>query len=175
MNVFILNSGRCGSTTFIKACRHINNYTAAHESNAKQPGPDRLIYPDNHIEADNRLTWFLGRLDRQYANNAIYIHLKRNTDNTVKSFMKRSDFGIMKAYREGIYMTNDSDNLETFVEDYINTVNSNIQHFLKNKTHTMSFKLEQAKQDFMEFWELIQAEGNLQSALDEWDIPYNQS
>jgi len=175
MNVFILNSGRCGSTTFIKACRHISNYTAAHESNARQPGPDRLIYPDNHIEADNRLSWFLGRLDQQYADNAIYIHLKRNTQDTVKSFMKRSDFGIMQAYREGIYMTAHSDNLEKYAEDYINTVNSNIRHFLNNKTQSMGFRLEQAKQDFREFWELIQAEGDIESALNEWDIPYNQS
>ena len=28
MNVFILNAGRCGSMTFIAACRHITNYEA---------------------------------------------------------------------------------------------------------------------------------------------------
>ena len=32
MNVFILNTGRCGSRTFARACAHITNYTSAHES-----------------------------------------------------------------------------------------------------------------------------------------------
>jgi len=175
MNVFILNTGRCGSSTFIKACQHINNYSAAHESNLKKPGSLRLSYPANHIEADNRLSWFLGRLDRQYGNNAIYVHLQRNTDDTIRSFLRRSHYGIMKAYREGIYMTDNPDSPAAFVEDYINTVNTNIQYFLRDKTHKMDFNLEQAKDDFSKFWELIQAEGDIEPALGEWDIAYNQS
>ena len=31
-NVFVLCTGRCGSTTFTQACQHIQNYTASHES-----------------------------------------------------------------------------------------------------------------------------------------------
>jgi len=144
MNVFILNAGRWGSTTFIKSCQHINNYTAAHESRTTFVGPDRLTYPENHIEADNRLSWFLGRLDQLYGDNAFYVHLLRDKDDTVNSFMKRTDFGIMKAYREGIYLTDSKTNLQVYASDYIDTVNSNIKHFLKDKTHTMNFRLEQA-------------------------------
>ena len=64
MNVFVLNTGRCGSVTFIEACRHIHHYSAAHESRATYIGEQRLAYAANHIEADNRLCWFLGRLDK---------------------------------------------------------------------------------------------------------------
>jgi hypothetical protein len=32
MHIFILNTGRCGSTTCARACQHMTNYTAAHES-----------------------------------------------------------------------------------------------------------------------------------------------
>lgn len=56
MNVFVLNSGRCGSTTFIAACRHITNYSSGHESRATLIGEERLAYPTQHIEADNRLS-----------------------------------------------------------------------------------------------------------------------
>ncbi len=56
MDVFVLCTGRCGSTTFIKACAHITNYTAAHESRTGLLGSDRLDYPGKHIEADNRLS-----------------------------------------------------------------------------------------------------------------------
>ena len=175
MNVFILNAGRCGSTTFIKSCQHIDNYTAAHESRTTHVGPDRLNYPANHIEADNRLSWFLGRLDQLYGDNAFYVHLLRNSDDTVNSFMKRTDFGIMKAYREGIYLSDVEDNLQAYAKDYIETVNSNIRHFLKDKTHTMNFKLDNTHVDFNNFWEQIAAKGNKELSLSEWDKHYTQS
>lgn len=176
MNVFILNTGRCGSSTFIQACMHITNYSAAHESLLQKTGPQRLAYPENHIEADNRLSWFLGRLDETYGNNAFYVHLSRNQQDTVESFGKRIDFGILKAYERGILMH--EQHLRTADEiarDYVTTVESNIKLFLKDKTHTMNVSLENVKADFIEFWDSINAEGDLQAALDEWNINYNAS
>lgn len=78
MNVFVLSTGRCGSTTFVKACEHITNFSAAHESRTGLLGAARLDYAGNHIEADNRLSWLLGRLDRTYGNAAFYVHLRRD-------------------------------------------------------------------------------------------------
>jgi hypothetical protein len=62
-NIFVLCTGRCGSTTFIKAAGHIRNYSAAHESRTEELGHARFAYPNFHIEADNRLSWLLGRVD----------------------------------------------------------------------------------------------------------------
>ena len=62
MNIFILSTGRCGSNTFIKASQHIMNYSSAHESRHGLIGDERLKYPENHIEADNRLSWFYCQL-----------------------------------------------------------------------------------------------------------------
>ncbi|MCP4994294.1 MAG: hypothetical protein GY934_11000 [Gammaproteobacteria bacterium] len=176
MNIFILNTGRCGSTTFIKACQHIDNYTASHESRSKYVGESRLSYPINHIEADNRLSWFLGRLENIYGNNALYVHLKRERLNAIESFSKREHFGIMQAYRDGILMGG-SDNLSKYdlAADYIDTVESNIEHFLTNKRNKMDFHLENAKNDFILFFDLIGAEGNINNSLSEWDINYNAS
>lgn len=176
MNVFVLNTGRCGSSTFIRACEHIDNYSCAHESRIKLSGEARLAYPADHIEADNRLSWFLGRLQRHYADDAFYVHLTRDEDATVDSFIKRMDFGIMKAYREGILLnstmpTNDSD----LARDYIRTVNSNIELFLRDKTRKMDFRLENASEDFSDFFQRIDAEGDLALALEEWLINYNAS
>ena len=176
MNVFILNTGRCGSTTFIKACEHISNYSAAHESMATQVGEKRLAYPAQHIEADNRLAWFLGRLDRVYGNNAFYVHLSRNKNQTIESFSKRKDFGIMQAYKEGILLGGESgQSADQIARDYIETVESNIELFLKDKTSKMSFSLDNAQLDFKIFWDKISAEGDLQVALDEWNVSYNAS
>lgn len=72
MNIFVLCTGRSGSKTFIKACNHITNYTCGHESRAKRAKLEsrlNLDYPPNHIEADNRLSWFLGRLVQEGRNN----------------------------------------------------------------------------------------------------------
>ena len=51
-NVFVLCTGRCGSTSFERACRHATNWTSGHETRSHLLGADRLAYPDRHIEAD---------------------------------------------------------------------------------------------------------------------------
>ncbi|MCK5263017.1 MAG: hypothetical protein KAJ92_04990 [Gammaproteobacteria bacterium] len=176
MNIFILNTGRCGSTTFIKACQHISNFSAAHESRCTLIGEQRLSYPENHIEADNRLSWILGRLDQVYGDNAFYVHLSRDKNTTAESFARRNDFGIMKAYREGIFFQEtQNDSALELAQDYIETVESNIALFLKGKTHTLSFSLENSEQDFRKFWTSINAEGDLEAALSEWNTSYNAS
>ena len=177
MNVFILNTGRCGSTTFIKACQHISNFSSAHESRCDLLGEARFAYPDNHIEADNRLAWFLGKLDQQYGNDAVYVHLKRDIHDTATSYARRLfSGGIIPAYRRGILLHLPKDTPDKSVAlDYCETVNSNIELFLKDKTQKMIFHLENARQDFARFWELIGATGNMQTALAEFDTAYNAS
>lgn len=172
MNVFVLCTGRCGSMTFVKACRYITNYTASHESRLTKIGKERLSYPDNHIEVDNRLSWFLGRLDAKYKDNAFYVHLSRELFFTAKSFDIRRR-GIIKYYREGIYLGGDESSTLDVAYDYCNTVTSNIEFFLRDKIKTLDFNLENAKEHFKTFWRMINAEGNLDAALKEWDIKYN--
>jgi hypothetical protein len=74
MGVFVLCTGRSGSLTYIRACSHITNYTAGHETGSRKLGDDRFSYPDNHIEADNRLSWFPGTLEELYGNNAFQVN-----------------------------------------------------------------------------------------------------
>lgn len=137
MNVFVLNTGRCGSTTFVVACRHISNYTSGHETRCALLGAERFDYPNPHIEADNRLSWLLGRLQRHYGDNAFYVHLKRSDEETAKSFVKRYgyDVGIINAYRRSILLHLPTDAPATQVAlDYCDTVNSNIELFFRDKT-----------------------------------------
>lgn len=175
MNIFILNSGRCGSSTFIKACQHISNFSSAHESLSQKIGSERLNYPQNHIEADNRLCWFLGRLDQVYGDNAFYLHLKREPQSAAQSFAKRNDYGIMKAYREGILLGGEDQAADELALDYLQTIESNIELFLKDKTQVMEFRLEQGKRDFDVFWQRIGAQGGQKQAVAEWSVCYNAS
>jgi hypothetical protein len=175
MNIFVLSTGRCGSTSFIMACRHITNFTCAHESRTWMLGDNRFDYPKNHIEADNRLSWLLGRLDKIYGDNAIYIHLKRNENDTARSLVKRYSRGIMRAYRGGgilLKLPRESDPMAVAL-DYCHTVNSNIELFLGNKTKTMVINLEDINRDFPAFYKFIGAEGDISAALAEFNNHYN--
>ena len=174
MNVFILCTGRCGSTTFIRACQHITNFNSAHESRSGLLKDSRFDYPINHIEADNRLSWLLGRLNRHYGDNAYYVHLKRNEYDVAKSFSRRFSEGIIGAYEKTILMglPNGINPLSVCL-DYCVTVNSNIELFLNDKTHKMEFHIENAKNDFTRFWNFIGARGNIEAALLEFEKMYN--
>ena len=174
MNVFILSTGRSGSTTIAEACSLITNYSSAHESRSGLLGTARLDYPDQHIESDNRLSWMLGRLYRRYGEDAVYVHLKRDENATIRSFSERMGLGIMKAYAEEIILRGDPkmDPIEV-AKDYCDTVNSNIALFLKDRSRKMTFDLENASQDFPKFWDLIGAEGDLNAAMAEFDVSHN--
>ncbi|WP_197673511.1 hypothetical protein [Pseudomonas pohangensis] len=178
-NVFVLCTGRCGSVTFIEASRHITNYSSAHESLSHAVGAARFAYPPGHIEADNRLSWVLGRLDKAYGDDAFYVHLARDKMAAARSFLKRYDAGIMNAYKSAILMgaakkSADVEHLD-FCVDYCETVNSNIQLFLRNKTHKMNFALERASSDFAELWERVGAQGDFNAALEQWQTKHNAS
>ncbi len=177
MNVFVLCTGRCGSTTFAKACSHIRNYNTSHESRCGFIGDERFDYPENHIEVDNRLAWLLGRLDNAYGDAAYYVHLKRRDQAVAKSFTRRYGGGIIKAYRGGgilMGLAESTDPMRVSL-DYCQTVNDNITLFLKDKTKKMVFDLESYQRDFEKFWDETGAEGDVALALSEFSITYNAS
>ena len=71
-------------------------------------------------------------------------------------------------------LPNDS-NATSVSLDYCDTVNSNIELFLKDKPDQMTFSLENAREDYRKFCEFIGAEGDLDAALSEFGVLYNAS
>lgn len=176
MNVFVLSTGRCGSLAFVRACRHITNYTCGHETRCREVGEARLDYPDDHIESDNRLSWFLGRLDRKYGDTAAYVHLRRDPGKVARSHVNRFRHGIIKGYRNAILRRPRGGQSPMEVAlDYCDTVNANIEAFLKDKSRKMEFDIGDAKAAFPRFWALVGAEGDLTAALAEFDVRHNAS
>lgn len=174
MNIFILTTGRSGSVSFITACGHIANYSSSHESRSNRIGADHFRYPPNHIEADNRLSWFLGPLEEEFGDEALYVHLLRDRNATAKSFLNRYDTGIIKAYSEDILLGSTRSLSPLHIcQDYYDTVNSNITVFLKNKSNVMRVYLENIENDFPLFWKRIGAEGDFKAAMTEWSTPKN--
>lgn len=178
-NIFVLCTGRCGSTTFTRAAGHISNFTAGHETRTHLTGAARFAYPLHHIEADNRLSWLLGRLNRIYGRDALYVHLQRDPEEVARSFERRAHKGIMLAYRTDILQRAVNRNRQTpmieFCRDYVETVTTNLQDFLADKPHQMSFRLETGKADFATFWDRIGAQGDAAAAIAEWDKRHNAS
>lgn len=174
MNIFVLCTGRCASMTFARACAHMANYSAGHETRSGLIGADRLSYPPNHIEVDNRLAWFLGRLEVAYGNAATYVHLTRQRAATAESFLHRYDAGIMGAYHRQILMglSPRTDPVDVCL-DYVDTVTRNIASFLQNKSLVVAVRVESAREDFRHFWQAIDAVGDLNAAIAEWDIRHN--
>ena len=177
MNVFVLCTGRCGSTTMARACEHMSNFSAAHESRCDRLGEARLAYPDRHIEVDNRLAWFLGRLEEAYGDNAVYVHLQRDVAAVAASYAKRHSKGIMRAYQgQGIVMGLPTTTAALDVAmDYCNAVNSNIRAFLRDKSQVLEVHVENFEADFVAFWNAIGAEGDLAAARDELLQRHNAS
>jgi hypothetical protein len=185
MNVFVLSTGRCGSKTFAKACQHMTNYTASHESQSRWLHtavklPYRhLIFPANHIEVDNRLSWFLGTLEKNYGQEAFYVHLLRRREEVAKSLMVRGEQSILFSFTSGILQYfREARNLSSEQRyeiglQYYATVNDNIELFLRDKPYKMTIWLHDIKDPFRHFWRSIRAEGNLDAAIEEWHVHHN--
>jgi len=172
VNVFILSAGRVGSKSFASACQYITNYTAGHESRIDMLADDKTNYPTFHIESDNRLSWLLGRLEKKYGNDAVYVHLVREPEEVADSYNNRWSIkgGIVKAYSSGILMQSMAkNNIETCM-DYVETVNLNIESFLIDKDKKMKFYLDAPGDSWTVFWELIEAEGDFDLARHSWFI-----
>lgn len=201
MRVFVLNTGRCGSHTFAAACAHADNFTAGHETRAHLYGDARLDYPEQHIEADNRLAWFLGRLHQRFP-DARYVHLTRDPNKVARSYLNRwvehppsweagktaqlrmrLGLGgrglrgrITTGYAYSIIMRREpwpDDERLAVCRDYVDTVTANIVEFLRDKRH-MTVRIESGADDFAEFWQWAGLEGSWEAALSEWHVHHDE-
>ncbi len=175
MNVFVLTTGRSGSLTFAEACRHITNYSAGHETRVGLVGTQRLAYPADHIEVDNRLAWFPGRMEAAYGDDAFYVHLRRDPAATAASMARRWSKPAMRSYRNGILWDIDPNtDRVVLAADLVDTLETNIRYYLRDKSKVMTIEIETAKGTFPQFWERIGAEGDLAAAVAEFEAKHHE-
>src|SRR5690606_35448426 len=92
---FVLGTGRCGTTALARALSAAVaaaglGWTVGHESRAHVYGLGaRLDYPACHVEADNRLCYFLGALAARHP-TAGYVHLTREPEAVARSLTRLS-------------------------------------------------------------------------------------
>lgn len=175
MNVFVLGTGRCGSTTFFHACRHVTNFTVSHEGRAKKL-THRLEYPDGHIEVDPWLVDHLGGLGRRYP-EALYVHLTRPEDEIVESLLKRWEHSAWLRYLQSVYRPVTEGERRQVCQSCVRRMMENLEAFFETLApeRRMTVRLHHVKTDFSQFLVWIGAEGDLTAALAEWDYQYNRS
>lgn len=177
--VFVLCTGRCGSTTLAKACAHITNFSSGHETRTHLIGAGRLDYPANHIEIDNRLSFFLGRLEARFGDAPHFVHLTRDRAAVARSFAARADkpLGLFRSYRDSLLLNLPKHAPQTpdleVAGDLVDMMTENITQFLRGRPRVMTMRLETIDADFPRFWDWIGAEGDLEAAKAEWGQRYN--
>ncbi len=134
---------------------------------------DRLAYPAGHVEVDNRLTWFLGRLHDTYGDEASYVHLTRDREATAKSLARRYPVGIIKAYRDEFFVHAPQPDLLDLGLDFVDTANANIRAFLRDKSRTLHVQMETMADGIADVWDWAAVEGDLDAARAECGVRYN--
>lgn len=168
MRVFVTGTGRCGTSTFYHACRHMTNYTAGHESAACYYD---YQYPDWHIEASGGLSFFVGTLLKRHPASK-WVLLKRNRWDTIDSLVKQSAESMRRFGQFWLYMSDPDPFLAADV--FYETVHDLI-HAAVPKGQLRVMEMERAKDDWRDFWKWIGAEGDFDASLAEWDRKYNSS
>jgi hypothetical protein len=157
-------------------------------------GDARFAYPDDHIEVDNRLSWFTGELAERFP-DARYVHLVRDPAATADSYLERwprppasrrerlrkawasraPGALLLPAFANGIVMrwTKWPEQERRAVSEFmIQTINANIREFLRGRDH-LTVELESAADSFRTFWDWIGATGDEEAALREWDVRHH--
>lgn len=165
MRVFVLTTGRSGSTTFAEACTHIEGMTSGHEIHAGMI-EGRLEYPNNHIESDNRLVWFLGTLDRLYDDeDTFYVHLTRDREKVAYSYRDRWQGAICVArhFYHGILMNRAKPDMARALEAcrlLVDTVEDNVAFFLSRRQNWVTVRMESLEEDFFKFMDAAGLQGD---------------
>jgi len=176
-NVFVVGTGRCGTTTFIQACNHIVNFTAGHETRITKFGESRFKYSRNHIEADNRLSWMLPDLIARFP-DSVLVHLRRDVDDVAKSYSKRRGPRSLadNLIRGILYQADVEQNRQEVLKFGMAVLRNNVDYILKRVNNKVYFiDIEYPNNSFIDFWNYIGAKGDIIAALDCFNYHFNQS
>jgi hypothetical protein len=183
MRVFVTGTGRCGTSTFYHACKHITNYTCGHET---KTGPKRICdleYPDNHIEVSSHLALFIPLLRQRYP-DALWVHLIREKNACVKSLASQSSDNLERWSLNWFEAAPAKSELPEVAELYYHTINSLIQASLTESRlgveappRLIPVVLKEGESSSVKFWDIFWGQagcqGDYAASLAEWNRAYN--
>ncbi len=142
MRVFVVGTGRCGSSTFYQACKTITNYTCGHETFAGQV--HNFEYPDNHIEVAVQNVQALALLQNKYPNST-FVYLIRRSEECIQSLVRQCP-EYLKAWAYQVFLTHEV--TEEVATQYYLCIN---QQIVKACQNCVPVRIE----DFEWFWPLF--------------------
>ena len=171
MNVFILSPGRTATKTLTYIFSKVPGYTSGHETRCKYLGGERVDYPENHIECDNRLSWFMPRLTKKYSKEAVLVVVHRDHESVAKSYNHRwQKINIMKAYSQGVLKREFSENDLDVCRDYVSNVYEQIESFSGEWRHVVHLDLDDPELGVSEVLRLIGCPEKTESTLHDFSI-----
>jgi hypothetical protein len=118
-------------------------------------------------------------LEKEYGDAAYYVHLLRRREDVARSIITRGEDSIIFSFASGVLQhyrqartLSEQQRYEIGLQ-YWDTINDNIQLFLRGKTKQITLWLHEIEEPFQRFWREISAEGDLGGALAEWNVRHN--
>lgn len=166
MNIFVVGTGRCGTTTFSKACGFATNKTVSHERLAGSVY--RLTdYPPNHIEVDAPLSFWLPRLRTIYP-GCRFVHLVRHADRSgCIDSMSSHDPDICGAFGRMLFHYPECSAREG-AEAMYDVINEMV-----NGADVLRVLLREVQSRWHEVWEWMECDGDFEKSRSEWNVKYN--
>ncbi len=176
MRVFVTGTGRCGTSTFTKACQKLTNYTASHESLVGEDSIGLWQYPDNHIEVAAQLAIAIPILLDKYPGSK-WVHLIRDEKDCIESLSKEVWFS-MQIFGFQWFLSRIPSDSKKLAEAFYKTVNANIAALIPKDSLTIkisrdSYKPTAMREQWVELFQFINAKGDFEASLAEWQKIYN--
>lgn len=167
-NVFVVGTGRCGTTTFAAACRYATNKTVSREGQAG--GVYQLDkYPDSHIEVDAPLAFWMPRLRLLYP-GCRFVHLVRYADRDgCLASMVTHDPDICRFFGQMVYHFADCEPMDGAAALY------EIVNDMIGGPDVLRVRLREVKERWGQVWEWMECEGNFEQSREEWNVRHNSS
>lgn len=167
--VFVVGTGRCGTSTFYQACLHATNYLSRHEAYAIGDCPPFFFPEHPSIEIGSTLTMFIPRLKRRFP-QARWVHLQRERQACCESIAREcheESVGFAKRW-----LWKSEINPVRAAEIFYDSVNDLCQSLLPEAFH---LQLETVEQQWLDCWKFMNCVGDFSSSLSVWRRKYNPS
>lgn len=151
MRVFVTGTGRCGTSTFYQACRHIPGFTAGHET--KMGRIADWDYPDDHIEVASQLSIAIPILRERYP-DAKWVHLIRDRDPCTNS-LSRQTWEAMECFDKQWFVRWHPMDLPEVSEAFYDIINALCRATMPE--HAMTIRIETAAEQWPAFCDYIGA------------------
>lgn len=146
MRVFVVGTGRCGTSTFYQAAKSIEGYTCGHESEAARI--PSWTFPDNHVEVAAQLVYAIPLVLEKYPDSK-WVHLIREREACVDS-LAHQVWASMAAFAQQWFMCDHPADVVKTAAKFYDMTNALIPALVPEK-QLMTIHLETLRRQWPDF------------------------